>query len=303
VQIQHGGERRWLGLGTANKKDAAALTLKLYLDVRVNGWEVVMNRRRGDPAVKKINVTVGEYIQAVAARSLFSPKTLQSYAQALRKITGDIVGETKREKRDAIKLRTLTPEKIEAWRIEFIRKKATDPLKEKSARISAGSFLLRARSLFSTETVARVRDLVELPEPVPFSGIKVETVRVPRYRSIFDMAELLENAREELATSRPEQYEIFLLGALAGLRRNEIDVLPWTAFRWNEGVIRIETTEFYRPKSHNSEGDVLVDPELMEVFRGYHARRKSDLSSRATRHRCPSMRPMAFIVAKTTCGP
>ena len=95
VQIQHGGECRWLGLGTAYKKDAAALTLKLYPDVRVNGWEVVMSRRRGDPAVKKINVTVGEYIEAVAARSLFSPKTLQSYAQALRKITGDITGETK----------------------------------------------------------------------------------------------------------------------------------------------------------------------------------------------------------------
>jgi integrase len=79
-----------------------------------------------------------------------------------------------------------------------------------------------------------------------------------------------------LAFRHPEQYKIFLLGALAGLRRNEIDVLPWTAFRWNEGVIRIETTEFYRPKSHNSEGDVIVDPELMEVFRGYHARRKSD---------------------------
>ena len=302
VQMQHGGERRWLGLGTANKKDAAALALKLYLDVRANGWEVVMSRRRGDPAVKKINVTVGEYIEAVAARSLFSPKTLQSYAQALRKITGDIVGETKREKRDAIKLRTLTPEKIEAWRIKFIRKKATDPLKEKSARISAGSFLLRARALFSTEMVARVRDLVELPKPMPFSGIKVETVRVPRYRSSFDLAELLESAREELAFQHPEQYKIFLLGALAGLRRNEIDVLPWTAFRWSEGVIRIETTKFYRPKSHNSEGDVLVDPELMEVFRGYHARRKSDLSSRATRHRCPSMRPMAFIAARITCG-
>jgi hypothetical protein len=41
-------------------------------------------------------------------------------------------------------------------------------------------------------------------------------------------------------------------------------------------VIRIETTEHYRPKSHNSEGDVLVDPELMEVFRGYHAGRKSE---------------------------
>ena len=117
---------------------------------------------------------------------------------------------------------------------------------------------------------------MKFPEPVPFSGIKVETVRVPRYRSTFDLAELLESAREELAFRHPEQYKIFLLGALAGLRRNEIDVLPWTAFRWNEGVIRIETTEFYRPKSHNSEGDVIVDPELMEVFRGYHARRKND---------------------------
>jgi hypothetical protein len=276
VQIQHANRRARINLKTANKAQAALLARKLYLELCANGWEETLRRRRGDPASKKINVTVGEYIQAVAARSLFSPKTLQSYAQALRKITGDIVGETKREKRDAIKLRTLTPEKIEAWRIEFIRKKATDPLKEKSARISAGSFLLRARSLFSTETVARVRDLVELPEPVPFSGIKVETVRVPRYRSTFDLAELLENAREELATSRPEQYKIFLLGALAGLRRNEIDVLPWTAFRWNEGVIRIETTEFYRPKSHNSEGDVRVDPELLEIFQGYYARRKSD---------------------------
>ena len=62
---------------------------------------------------------------------------------------------------------------------------------------------------------------------------------------------------------------------MAGLRRNEIDVLPWTAFRWNEGLIRIETTEHYRPKSHNSEGDVRVDPELLELFRGYYARRKS----------------------------
>jgi integrase len=85
---------------------------------------------------------------------------------------------------------------------------------------------------------------------------------------------LLESAREELAAPRPEEYKIFLLGALAGLRRNEIDVLPWTAFRFDEGVIRIETTEFYRPISHNSEGGVRVDPELLEVFQGYYARRK-----------------------------
>jgi integrase len=90
------------------------------------------------------------------------------------------------------------------------------------------------------------------------------------------MATLLESAREELATSKPEQFKIFLLGALAGLRRNEIDKLPWTAFRWKEGVIRVEATRFFRPKSRDSEGDVLVDPELLEIFRGYYAKRRSE---------------------------
>jgi hypothetical protein len=55
---------------------------------------------------------------------------------------------------------------------------------------------------------------MELPDPLPFAGVKVEYVRVPRYRSSFDMAALLESAREELATSEPEQYKIFLLGAM-----------------------------------------------------------------------------------------
>jgi integrase len=87
---------------------------------------------------------------------------------------------------------------------------------------------------------------------------------------------LLESARAELAVDHPEQYKIFLLGAMAGLRRNEIDKLPWTAFRWDEGIIRIEATQFFRPKTHDSEGDVLVDPELLEIFRGYHAQAKGE---------------------------
>ena len=63
---------------------------------------------------------------------------------------------------------------------------------------------------------------------------------------------------------------------MAGLRRSEVDVLPWSAFRWNEDLIRIEATKHFRPKSRDSEGDVIVDPELPEIFRGYHARRRSE---------------------------
>jgi integrase len=290
VQIQHANQRSWINLGTPNKAQAAIEARKLYEELRANGWDETLRRRKPQGAPeKKINVTIGDYVDAVNLKSAIYPKTVEGYAVALRKIAADIHGladtpekkspihrQAWRAKINSIKLRTLTAERLENWRVNFIKRKGINPVKEKSSRVSANSFIRRARSLFGHEVVARVRDVVELPDPIPFSGVKVEKVRVPRYRSTFDMAALLESARQELATDKSEQYKIFLLGAMAGLRRNEIDKLPWNAFRWNEGVIRIQATEFFRPKSQESEGDVLVDPELLEIFRGYYARRKSD---------------------------
>ena len=69
VQIQHGGEPRWLG--TANKKDAAARSQTVSGRARQR-LEVVMRQRRRDPATKKVNVTIGECIEAVAAKISFS---------------------------------------------------------------------------------------------------------------------------------------------------------------------------------------------------------------------------------------
>ena len=111
------------------------------------------------------------------------------------------------------------------------------------------------------------------------------------------LVELLESARGELATEHPEQYKIFLLGAMAGLRRNEIDVLPWTAFHWNEGLIRIETTKHYRPKSHNSEGDVAWILSSWSFSADTMRGEKVALSLRAIHRRRPSMRPMGFTAA------
>ena len=92
VQIQHDNRRSWIGLGTANREHAALLARNLYQNVVANGWEAALAKRKGAPAEKKINVTVGDYLEAVSAKSLFSSKTFQSYAQALRKIAGDITG-------------------------------------------------------------------------------------------------------------------------------------------------------------------------------------------------------------------
>ena len=59
---------------------------------------------------------------------------------------------------------------------------------------------------------------------------------------------------------------------MAGLRRNEIDKLQWSAFRWNDGVIRIEETEYFAPKSSEGAGDVPIDKELLAMFRGWQAK-------------------------------
>jgi hypothetical protein len=281
VQIQHAKRRAWINLHTANKEQAAILARKFYEDLRANGWDAALAHRKCAPAEKKVNVTIGEYMDAVYSKSLIHPKTLESYAAALRKIASDIHNATDKKRStwrvtvDALKLATLSPEAIEAWRAQFIKRGSTNPLKEKSARISANSFIGRARSLFGAEVISRIRDLVDIPNPVPFAGVKVERVHVPRYRSGFNVESLLESAREELTSTKPEQFKIFLLGAMAGLRRNEIDKLPWSAFRWDEGVIHIAATEYFRPKSRESENDIPIDAELMEIFRGYHARARS----------------------------
>ena len=222
-------------------------------------------------------------MDAVREKSLIHPKTIESYSAALRKIASDVFRLSSNSRRadwrqqvGNIKLDKLTNELIENWRTDFIKRGSTNPLAEKSARVSANSTIGRARSLFGSEVIARVKDIIEIPNPVPFAGIKVERVRPTRYRSTFDIATLIASAKEELAFAKPEQFKIFLLASMAGLRRNEIDKLPWAAFRWDEGLIRIEATEFFRPKSHESAGDVVVDSELLEIFRGYHARAKND---------------------------
>ena len=97
------------------------------------------------------------------------------------------------------------------------------------------------------------------------------------------MLKLIKDARSELAVSDPEEFKIFILAVMVGLRRHEIDLLEWPSFRWDSGVIRIEPTRFFHPKSEDSIGDVAVDAEVMEIFRGYRARAKTDFVIESSR--------------------
>ena len=72
---------------------------------------------------------------------------------------------------------------------------------------------------------------VVLPEPLPFAGVEFEKRPSLRYHSAFDVTALVAQARSELALGEKiELFKIFVLAALRGLRRREIDLVPWSAF-------------------------------------------------------------------------
>lgn len=79
--------------------------------------------------------------------------------------------------------------------------------------------------------------------------------------------------------------------------RKEIDLLEWSALRWNEGVIRVEPTAHFAPKSESSIGDVQVDPEVLEVFRGFRAKAEGEFviqTAKAPKPGTPLNRPYKF---------
>jgi integrase len=158
---------------------------------------------------------------------------------------------------------------------DFLKKAKPDPISQRSARVSANSYLHRAKCLFGKQILKHLR--VTLPDPVPFAEVEFEKRPSLKYHSNFDVRLLVAEARAKLVDQpdKVELFKIFVLAAMCGLRRREIDLLPWSAFRWNDGILRIEATEFFQPKSEESNADLPLDPELVSLFRGYYARATS----------------------------
>jgi hypothetical protein len=285
VEIQRHGERHELSLETANKEAAAARARDLYEFVRAHGWVEALAKERPKFATHRLGCTLGQYIAAAKRTADIAPRTLETYSRSVRKIASDMLGlpddgaryngragggrDAWLAKVDAIKLSDFTPAGIAAWKKSFLGLAGSDPKSQRNARVSVNFYLRSAKSLFGSKVRENLGAL-SLPEPLPFSGVQIERPSA-RYFASFDLEELIQSAREELGYADQEAFKVFLLSALAGLRRKEIDLLPWSAFRWEAGSIRVEHTLHFAPKTADSAGDVAVDPELLTLFRGYYA--------------------------------
>jgi integrase len=271
VKIQHVGRRETFPLGTANKAAAAAKAKNIYLSLHAS-------------AQCRTATTVGEFLEQAISSAGGRSKTIQGYRRAFRTIVASIFkidgGSAKFDYRPgggrekwiakihAVPLSDVTPDKVQKWKVAFLQRAGTDPLKGRAARISVNSLMRQAKSLFTSDKLKFIRLNIQ---GTPFDGVRFEPRQSMRYRNSFDVEEVIAAAQGELPR---EQLKIFLLAVMAGLPRNEIDKLEWPSFRWAQNVIRIEATQYLQPKSETSVGDVEVGPELMEVFRRYKARAK-----------------------------
>lgn len=293
VKLQHAGRRETIPLESANKEIAAQKAREIYLFLKANGWDQTIAKfkppkRRADSEIE----TVGEFLESVTSQFGGKKKTIDDYARAFRRIVAGIVeidgGPAKYDYRTGgrdtwvakvhrVKLAEIAPNKVQKWKVAFIKSAGSSPVRMRAARISANSLLRQAKSLFSQERLKFLPPSVTAANP--FAGVSFEQRQSMRYHSDFEIEELIKRAQVELPL---EELKIFLLAALAGLRRNEIDKLEWSAFQWDKGVIRIAATAYFHPKSEDALADVEVDSELLEVFRGFRARATSNFVIEAT---------------------
>jgi integrase len=186
------------------------------------------------------------------------------------------------KKVDAIRLAALTPAKLQAWRVGFI-KRAADPAARASAIRSSNSYLRCARALFSPKIVTFASEKIALPDPLPFQGVKVERPRAPKYQGQINVPALIVAAKNELQDKAPDAYIAFLLAIGAGLRKGEIDTLRWQQINFERQTLRLEISAHGDLKTQGAADEVEIDEALANELRTHMGRSKGHFVIASTR--------------------
>ena len=295
AQMQFRGRREQFPLGTPNKAAAAAKARDIYLSLHSQGWEETLAAYKPQTTeIRPENSTIGDLIREVAATTNYRVTTFSAYCASLRQIASDIAkvkrgkeryapkseGNKKwRDKIDAIPLDVLTSDAIQKWKLHYLNQRKDSPADHSRATNSVNAHIRNARSLFTTKALEFARMRLALPDPLPFSNVKLERRRATtRYSSRIDPAALIRDAKKELCEvpGHREQFKIFCLALLCGLRKREIDTLLWTSVDFDKQVIRIERTRYFQPKSEESAAEVDLAPELATIFQEYRKNAKGE---------------------------
>ena len=143
------------------------------------------------PSGGKTNLTVGEYLAAVRTESDLKHKTIADYEGCLRLIVSEVLamgkGNRRRQKDrymgghkawmadvDAMPLDSVTPERVRAWKKDYVNRAGRDELARRRLVVNVNSYVRRARALFSKRKVLDKLRSVQLPAILPFDGVQLE---------------------------------------------------------------------------------------------------------------------------------
>jgi hypothetical protein len=136
TRIQWRGRRELFNLKTPNKTAAAAKAKEIYTTLVGAGWDAALEKFKPEMQRKAVS-TVGDFLTELRGHWSGKPKTFEDYCRSFHTILSQIFGiKGGREKfdyvnggRDAwvakidrIKLADVTPDKVNKWRIAFVKK-------------------------------------------------------------------------------------------------------------------------------------------------------------------------------------
>jgi integrase len=303
IRIAVDGKRTYFNLGSANREIAARKAQEIWEFYRANGGTATLQKFKQDGKVREFStLTVGDLLSAHRELSLIAPRTLETYERKFRKLVSDVAGipspatrhDCKRggrkiwcKKVDAVRLADLTPEKLIQWRAGCLKAAKSDPLSQRTAKVTADSILRNGKALFSKRALNALPFRIDVS---PFEGVPIGSASTRRHKSEVDFKKLAEAARSDLtpeipslrrkaarkaalsrteAVSKHQQFKILLLSQGCGLRRGEIDSLLWENMDFEKRTIHVTTSAFGSPKSEGADRFVDVSPEVLELLKAY----------------------------------
>lgn len=273
-RFQHAGRREAVNLGVSDKRQAAEVAAKTYGLIRAQGWDAAL--RVLDPEKHRAQSagTVGDVLDTLKRLDI-RPSTANAYRVAIGWWALRVIRQTTlhrnlnrfaadyRQRIAAVSLSSMTLDRLERVRDDFIAEAGDDAVAGRRARISAKSLQRNAKAGFRA---AQKLGRLQMPEPAPFIGLEVAGAVTTRYVAEFDAGEMLRHASETLQAEDPMAFRVLLLALGAGLRRGEIEHLRWHSVDVARLQIRVEASGTWQPKNSQSEASIDVDPGLIAAL-------------------------------------
>jgi hypothetical protein len=184
VRIHFRGERESFSLYTGNKAAAAAKARDIYTALVTEGWAATRERfKRAEPRVHNGVITVADLFQRIRETHSGRPGTLEEYFSAFRLIVAESFGidgakekydyqsgscAKWRERVEEVRLAGVTPERVQRWKVVFLKRAGTDPVKLRTARTSVNSILRRHLGLGDSGSFSGFRKAKGLPVEMPY---------------------------------------------------------------------------------------------------------------------------------------